>query len=87
MSGIFVVTTEKGMVRLTLNAGTAQGVKPGDIVGTIASLANLPGNAIGEINILEKHTLVDIAQQFVVQALAKSGKYRIRKTAVTLERA
>ena len=78
---------EKGMVRLTLNAGKAQSVKPGDIVGTIASLANLPGNAIGEITILEKHTLVDIAQQFVAQALAKSGKYRIRKTAVTLERA
>jgi ATP-dependent RNA helicase DeaD len=78
---------EKGMVRLTLNAGKAQGIKPGDIVGTIATLANLPGNAIGAINILEKNTFVDISQQFVAQALAKSGKYRIRKTAVSLERA
>ncbi|MDY6843684.1 MAG: DEAD/DEAH box helicase [Thermodesulfobacteriota bacterium] len=78
---------EKGMVRLTLSAGKAHGVRPADIVGTIAYHANIPGYTIGEINIFDRHTLVDVPQQYVAQTLAKTSKYRIRKNAVTLERA
>jgi ATP-dependent RNA helicase DeaD len=77
--------SETGMVRLTLNAGKAQGVRPGDVVSTITYYAKFPGNAIGAISILDKHTLVDVPQRYVEQALAKTGKYRIRKSAVTLE--
>jgi ATP-dependent RNA helicase DeaD len=76
---------EKGMVRLTLSAGKSQGVKPGDVVGTLSYHANFPGHAIGEINIQEKQTLVDIPQRFVEQVLSKNGKYRIRKNIVKLE--
>lgn len=76
---------EKGMVRLTLSAGKSHGVRPADVVGTISYHANFPGNTIGNISIFDKHTLVDIPQQFVEQTLAKAGKYRIRKNAVTLE--
>jgi len=78
---------EKGMVRLTLSAGKSHGIRPADVVGTIAYHANFPGNTIGAISILDKHTLVDVPQQYVSQTLAKAGKYRIRKNAVTLERA
>jgi len=76
---------EKGMVRLTLSAGKYHGVRPADVVGTIAYHANFPGNTIGAISILDKHTLVDVPQQYVEQTLAKAGKYRIHKNAVTLE--
>ena len=76
---------EKGMVRLTLSMGKSHGVRPADVVGTIAYHANFPGNAIGAISILDKYTLVDIPQQYVAQTLAKAGKYRIRKNAVTLK--
>ncbi len=76
---------EKGMVRLTLSAGKYHGVCPADVVGTIAYHANFPGNTIGAISILDKHTLVDIPQQYVEQTLAKAGKYRIHKNAFTLE--
>ena len=75
---------EKGMVRLTLSAGKSQGLQPTDVVGTIAFRANIPGSAIGHISIFDKHTLVDIPQQYVAQTLAKAGKFRIRKNAVTL---
>lgn len=34
---------------------------------------------------LDRHTLVDVPQQYVVQTLARAGEYRIRKNAVTLE--
>ena len=73
------------MVRLTLNAGKSQGVQPADVVGTIAFHANIPGDAIGKISIQDNLTLVDLPQQYVAQALAKTGKYRIRKSAVTLK--
>jgi ATP-dependent RNA helicase DeaD len=75
---------EKGMVRLTLNAGKSQGLQPADVVGTIAFRANIPGSVIGHISIFDKHTLVDIPQQYVAQTLAKAGKFRIRKNAVIL---
>lgn len=79
------VSSEQGMVRLTLNAGKSQGVQPADVVGTIAFHANIPGDAIGKISIQDNLTLVDLPQQYVAQALAKTGKYRIRKSAVTLK--
>ena len=76
---------EEGMVRLILSAGKAHGVRPADVVGTIAYHANFSGNTIGDISILDKHTLVDVPQQYVAQTLSKAGKYRIRKNAVKLE--
>jgi hypothetical protein len=53
-------------------------------VGTIAYHADIPGSTIGDISILDKHTLVDVPQQYVAQTLAKAGKCRIRKNAVTV---
>jgi len=78
-------SSEKGMVRLTLNAGKAHGVRPGDVVSTITYYAKFPGKAIGKISILDKHTLVDVPERFVEQALAPGGKYRICKRKAVLE--
>jgi ATP-dependent RNA helicase DeaD len=78
---------EEGMVRLTLNAGKAHGVRPNDIVGTIAYHANIPGKTIGAIRIQQDHTLVDVPEQFVQQVLAKGDSYRIREHRVTVARA
>ncbi len=78
------VSHEDGMVRFTLSAGKSHGIRPADIVGTIAYNADIPGSTIGEISILDKHTLVDIPQQYAEQALVKASKFRIRKNAVTL---
>ena len=77
---------EKGMVRMTLSAGKSRGVRPADIVGMIAYHGNFPGSAIGNISIFDEHTTVDIPQRFVEQTLAKAGKIRIQKNAVTLKR-
>ena len=78
---------EKGMVRLMLNAGKTQGVRPNDVVGTIAYHANIPGATIGAIHIGQRHTLVDIPERFVTQVLDKSGLYQIRHQTITVERA
>lgn len=77
---------EAGMVRLSLNAGKAQGVGPSDVVGTIAQHAAIPGNIIGAIHIQDHYTLVDIPEEFVAQVLAQASAYRIRRRPVTIER-
>lgn len=78
---------ENGMVRLQLNAGKEQGVRPNDVVGTIAFHADIPGRSIGAIRIQPEVTWVDVPEQFVAQVLDKSGNYQIHRQTVTVERA
>jgi ATP-dependent RNA helicase DeaD len=75
---------ERGMVRLTLGAGKTLGIRPSDVVGTIAYHAEIPGGTIGAIRIENDHTLVDVPRQFVAQVLAKTGRYRIRRQPVAV---
>ena len=78
---------EAGMVRLMVNAGKNIGVRPQDVVGTIARSADIPGSTIGAIFIQDQHTLVDVPSQYVEKVLARTGRYHIRKKAVSIERA
>jgi ATP-dependent RNA helicase DeaD len=70
---------EEGMVRLKINKGKANNIRPNDIVGQIAFHANIPGYTIGKIRIEEKFTLVDIPQDAVDQVIKHSGNYKIGK--------
>ncbi len=78
---------EAGMVSLTLSKGKVHGVRPADVVSTIAFHANIPGQAIGRIHIQDNHTLVDVPEQFVAQVLARSANFRIRRQAIDVARA
>jgi ATP-dependent RNA helicase DeaD len=78
---------EEGMVRLKLNKGKLQGIRPNDIVGTIAFHANIPGYSIGKIRIEDKHTFVDIPEDLVEQVLKHNGNYRIGKEKFSLAKA
>src|SRR5512134_783844 len=75
---------EEGMVRLKLNKGKTHGIRPNDIVGTIAFHANIPGYTIGKIRIEDKYTLVDIPEDLVEQVLKHNGNYRIGKEKFSL---
>lgn len=78
---------EQGMVRLVLNAGKAHGVRPNDVVGTLAYHADIPGRSIGAIRIQEGQTLVDVPEQFVARVLEKSDHYQIHRRSIAVERA
>ncbi|MEP7136455.1 MAG: DEAD/DEAH box helicase [Chloroflexota bacterium] len=78
---------EEGMVRMKLNKGKLNGVRPSDVVGTIAFHANIPGYTIGKIRIDEKFTFVDIPEDAVEQVLKQNGNYRIGKDKITLTKA
>jgi ATP-dependent RNA helicase DeaD len=75
---------EKGMVRLTLNVGTTHGIRPSDLVGTIAYHADIPGNSIGKIHIENQKSFVDVPEVLVPQVMKQAGKYKIRKQAVNV---
>lgn len=78
---------EAGMVRLKIGRGKADGIRPNDIVGTIASYANIPGSSIGKIRIEEQRTLVDVPEEFLERILRQNGNYKIGKYRFGLERA
>ncbi|HKI55394.1 MAG TPA: DEAD/DEAH box helicase [Anaerolineales bacterium] len=78
---------EEGMIRVKLNKGKTHGVRPNDIVGTIAFHANIPGYTIGKIRIEDKITFVDIPEDAVEQVMKQNGNYRIGKEKVTLAKA
>lgn len=78
---------EEGMVRLSLSKGRRHGVRPNEVVSTIAHYANIPGHSIGKIFIDDQHTLVDVPEQFAPKVLAKTNTYRLRRQPVTVTRA
>jgi len=73
-----ITSVEEGMVRLSLERGRMHGVRPGEVVGTIASCANIPGSAIGKIFIEEQHTLMDVREEYLSRVLGHTGAYSFR---------
>jgi len=78
---------ETGMVRLSLSLGKAHGLRPGDVVGTIAHHADIPGSTLGKIHIEDQRTLVDVPEDLVGKVLSRNGDYRFRKQVMVVERA
>jgi hypothetical protein len=68
---------ERGMVRLSLNVGKEHGIKPGDIVGSIAYHADF--RVIPSGYQYPRPTLSDrCAREISEQALKKAGKYKLK---------
>lgn len=76
--------SEAGMVRLLMSVGSAQGIRPGDVVGAIASEAGIPGRAIGAIDIQQQRTFVDVMERHAEHVLRKMHRCRLRGHAATL---
>ncbi|MEO6788238.1 MAG: DEAD/DEAH box helicase [Chthoniobacteraceae bacterium] len=54
---------EPGMVRLSMNSGADQMVRPADVVGFILNESALPREALGAIHILPAVTLFDVREE------------------------
>lgn len=76
---------EPGMVRLWLNVGEAQGIRPRDIVGAIAGETGIPGRAIGAIDIQPQQTFVDVAERHATQVLHKMKHWKVHGHPVVLK--
>ena len=78
---------EKGMVRLALSSGKADGLNVSHIVGSLSHHADIPGHCIGKISIKNQTSFVDVPEEVVSLLLAKKSAYRIGRRQIAIERA
>ncbi len=78
---------EEGMVRLKVNKGRDQGIRPSDIVGQIAFHAKLQGSIIGKIRIEDKFSYVDVPEGEVDRVIKHSGNYKVGKEKFSITKA
>ena len=57
------------MVRLFLNLGRKDHVAPNHIVGAISSEAQIPGKVIGQIDIYDKFTFIEVPERDVKKVM------------------
>lgn len=73
---------EPGMATVFLNVGRKQLVTPADIVGKIAGVTRLPAGIVGAIDIHQRHTLVDVAQEHASTVVEKLRGVRVKAVAL-----
>ena len=78
---------DKDMVRLFLNVGKKQKLKPGDILGAIAGESGLPGRAVGSIDMYDKYTFVDVPSKYYKQVIKSMKHAKIKGNRVNVEKA
>ncbi len=76
---------EEGMVRLFINIGKAQKVKPKDILGAIAGEANISGNLVGAIDLYDKYTFVEVPKENARDVLKAMKNVKIKGKAINIE--
>lgn len=77
---------ENGMVRLSLDVGRKNNIRPGDVVYAIASSASIPGKVIGAIDIGTTSTFVDVPEQHV-DAILRAKNSRVKGQRMKVSRA
>ncbi len=76
-----------GMVRFFINVGRNINMKPQDLIKTITEEVGIPGKSLGRIDIFEKFTFLEVAQEvapFVYETLKHT---RINNARINLEAA
>lgn len=68
---------EEGQQRYRIEVGHDHEVKPGNIVGAIASEAGLDGKYIGHIKIFDDHSLVDLPEGMPKEIFKDLKKTRV----------
>lgn len=71
-------------VRLRMDIGKRDGVRPADVVGSIANEAGIPGRAIGPIDIRDDVTFVGVPASSAEHVIAKVSRARFRGRSVNL---
>ncbi|MEA2489323.1 MAG: ATP-dependent helicase DeaD [Acidobacteriota bacterium] len=74
-------------VRLSMAVGRADGIRPADVVGSIANEAGIPGRDIGPIDIREEITYVTVPEDVADLVLEKVGHAKFRGRPVNMRRA
>lgn len=74
-----------GMVRLFINIGKDQNVKPGDILGAIAGESGISGRVVGSIDMFDAYTFVDVPQESARLVMKAMKNAKIKGKSVRME--
>jgi ATP-dependent RNA helicase DeaD len=72
-------------VRLSMNVGKEDGIRPGDIVGSIANEAGISGKDIGPIDIRDNISYVTIPARYADLVIEKTARAKFRGRNVNLQ--
>ena len=76
---------EEGMVRLFINIGKKDRVKPGDILGAVAGESGIPGKLVGAIDMFDKYTFVEVPREYGSEVLHAMKNAKIKGHSVSME--
>lgn len=76
---------ETGMVRLFINLGKKQRVRPGDILGAIAGETGMPGKLIGVIDMYDKYTFVEVPREYAAEVIQVMKSAKIKGKSINIE--
>jgi ATP-dependent RNA helicase DeaD len=76
---------EAGMVRLFINLGKNQRIRPGDILGAIAGETGMPGKLIGSIDMYDKYTFVEVPREYASEVIQVMKSAKIKGKSINIE--
>ncbi|HEU4520725.1 MAG TPA: DEAD/DEAH box helicase [Thermoanaerobaculia bacterium] len=79
--------SEEPPVRLRMDVGKRDGIRPADVVGSIANEAGIAGRDIGPIEIRDDYTFVGVPASAADHVIKSVGRARFRGKAVNIRRA
>lgn len=74
-----------GMVRMFLNVGRKDNVRPGDILGAVAGESGINGKLIGSIDVHDAFSFVEVPTENAADVLAAMNKTQIRGHKTSME--
>ncbi|HUM83931.1 MAG TPA: DEAD/DEAH box helicase [Lachnospiraceae bacterium] len=81
------IHSDDDMVRLFINIGRNQHVRPGDIVGAIAGESGISGRMVGAIDLYDSYSFVDVDRQNAEKVMKAMRNVKIRGLSVHMEKA
>ena len=70
--------TPEGQTRLYVNVGAEMGVSEADVVATILGETGLPREAVGTVDVRERHLFVDVASDYAHGIISKLNRTQIK---------
>jgi ATP-dependent RNA helicase DeaD len=76
---------DANMVRMFVNIGFDEKISPANIVGAFAGETGIPGNTLGQINIFDKYSFVDVPKEYANTVLNRMEGAAIKGKRVNVE--
>jgi len=76
---------EDGMVRLFINIGKKNNIRPGDILGAVAGETGMPGRLVGTIDMYDKYTFVEVPRQYAGEVIEAMKSAKIKGKNINVE--